>query len=84
MLPLDRAKQVVSTVLQHLLTPYGLRSFSPTDPSYRGRFEGPGNRDSAYHQGTVWPWLLGPFVRAYLRVNGNSRFGAGAGRGMDE
>jgi glycogen debranching enzyme len=61
-------------VERHLLTPYGLRSLAPGDPQYRGRFEGgPVSRDSAYHQGTVWPWLLGPFIAAYLEVNGRSR-----------
>jgi predicted glycogen debranching enzyme len=70
----EQAKQVVDVVEKHLLTPYGLRSLAPTDPAYRGRYDGdPRNRDSAYHQGTVWPWLLGPFLRAYLRVNGYSR-----------
>jgi predicted glycogen debranching enzyme len=69
-----QSKQVVDVVEKHLLTPYGLRSLAPTDPSYRSRYDGdPRNRDSAYHQGTVWPWLLGPFLRAYLRVNGYSR-----------
>jgi predicted glycogen debranching enzyme len=74
LLSAEQAKQVVATVQRHLLTPYGLRSLAPTDPAYRGRYEGdPRSRDSAYHQGTVWPWLLGPFIRAYLRVNGCSK-----------
>jgi len=60
-------------VEQHLLTPYGLRSLAPDDPQYRSRFEGdPFSADSAYHQGTVWPWLSGPFITAYLEVNGQS------------
>jgi glycogen debranching enzyme len=47
---------------------------APIDPRYRGRYEGdPANRDSAYHQGTVWPWLMGPFISAYLHVHGRSR-----------
>jgi predicted glycogen debranching enzyme len=66
----DRAKQVVSVVEQHLLTPYGLRSLAPSDPQYRGRYTGDGaSRDGAYHQGTVWPWLMGPFITAYIKVN---------------
>ena len=70
MLPPDRAESVVRVVERELLTPYGLRTLSPRDPQYRGRFDGdPRSRDGAYHQGTVWPWLLGPFVRAYLRVH---------------
>jgi predicted glycogen debranching enzyme len=70
MLNLERARQVVATVQQHLLTPYGLRSLAPIDPQYRGRYEGDGlSRDSAYHQGTVWPWLMGPFLTAYMKVH---------------
>jgi predicted glycogen debranching enzyme len=74
MLSLEQARSVVRVVQQQLLTPYGLRSLAPSDPAYRGRYEGdPYRRDSAYHQGTVWPWLLGPFLRAYLRVNNNTQ-----------
>ncbi len=73
MLSREKAKSVVETVKQHLLTPYGLRSLAPGDPQYRGRYEGDVlSRDGAYHQGTVWPWLLGPFVTAYLEVNDRS------------
>ncbi|HSB36453.1 MAG TPA: amylo-alpha-1,6-glucosidase, partial [Thermoanaerobaculia bacterium] len=65
-------KGVLAVVERELLTPYGLRTLSPGDPSYRGRYEGGGaERDAAYHQGTVWPWLLGPYVAAFLRVNGS-------------
>jgi predicted glycogen debranching enzyme len=74
MLPPERAKAVVDAVARHLLTPYGLRTLAPGDPRYRGRYEGsPVSRDSAYHQGTVWPWLMGPFISAYLYVHGHSR-----------
>ncbi len=73
MLSLEKAKSVMSVVERHLLTPYGLRSLAPSDPRYRGRYEGnPFSRDSAYHQGTVWPWLMGPFLSAYIEVNGRS------------
>lgn len=73
MLSPERAKQVVSIVQQHLLTPYGLRSLAPSDAQYRGRYTGDGvTRDGAYHQGTVWPWLMGPFITAYIKVNGGS------------
>ncbi|MGA2417167.1 MAG: amylo-alpha-1,6-glucosidase [Candidatus Sulfotelmatobacter sp.] len=73
MLSPERAKCVVQKVQELLLTPYGLRSLAPTDPQYRGRYTGgPTERDGAYHQGTVWPWLLGPFVTAYVKVNGGS------------
>jgi predicted glycogen debranching enzyme len=73
MLSSERAKSVVEKVQEHLLTPYGLRSLAPTDPQYRGRYTGgPSERDGAYHQGTVWPWLLGPFITAYVKINGDS------------
>jgi glycogen debranching enzyme len=73
MLPEDMATRVVETVERHLLTPYGLRSLAPSDPRYRGRYAGDTlSRDSAYHQGTVWPWLMGPFVTAYRKVHGRS------------
>ena len=62
---------VAVTATQELLTPYGLRSLSPSDPAYRGHYGGsPVERDGAYHQGTVWAWLIGPFVDAYRKVHG--------------
>ncbi|CAE6907811.1 hypothetical protein R69608_03331 [Paraburkholderia nemoris] len=65
------ARAVVDQVETHLLTPLGLRTLAPSDPAYRGHYGGtPLERDGAYHQGTVWPWLLGPFVEAWLRVHG--------------
>lgn len=65
-----RQKAIVAAVERELLTPYGLRTLSPRDACYQGRYEGPQrNRDAAYHQGTVWPYLMGPFVEAYLKVN---------------
>ncbi len=73
MLPADRARAVVATVERELLTPVGLRTLSPRDPQYRANYTGNQySRDSAYHQGTVWPWLLGPFISAYVRVNGGT------------
>ncbi len=60
---------VVECVRNNLLTPYGLRTLSPAHPSYRNFYEGnPDERDSAYHQGTVWPWLLGHYTEALLRT----------------
>jgi predicted glycogen debranching enzyme len=68
----DRARSVVDAVENALVTPAGLRSLAPSDPAYRGRYEGgPPQRDAAYHQGTVWPWLMGAFVDAWLRVHGD-------------
>jgi predicted glycogen debranching enzyme len=59
------ARAVVRTVRERLLTPRGLRTLAPGGPSYRGRYAGgPDERDGAYHQGTAWPWLLGPYVDA--------------------
>jgi predicted glycogen debranching enzyme len=64
----DQACRVIETVEKRLLTPMGLRSLAPDEPGYRGRCEGGvAERDGAYHQGTVWPWLIGPFVEAWLR-----------------
>lgn len=73
LLPPERAKAVVAVVHNRLLTPYGLRSLDPADMEYRGIYRGNViERDRAYHQGTVWPWLLGPFVDAFLTVHGES------------
>ena len=73
MLSTEQARKVVEKVQEHLLTPYGLRTLSPSDPQYRGRYTGgPLERDGAYHQGTVWPWLMGPFIRAYIKVHDHS------------
>jgi predicted glycogen debranching enzyme len=73
MLSPERARIVVEKVREHLLTPYGLRTLAPSDPQYRGRYTGgPVERDGAYHQGTVWPWLIGPFITAYVKANGAS------------
>jgi predicted glycogen debranching enzyme len=69
----EQAKQVLQVVKEHLLTPVGLRTLSPQDHRYRPRYEGgPTERDSAYHQGTVWPFLLGSFVTAWLKAYGTS------------
>jgi glycogen debranching enzyme len=66
----DRARRALKEVERHLLTPFGLRTLAPFDSRYRGRYEGPAaERDAIYHQGTVWPWLLGPFVTACRRFN---------------
>jgi len=65
------ARQVVDVVERILWTPLGLRTLEPGAPGYRPRYRGGVlERDGAYHQGTVWPWLLGPFVEAWVRVRG--------------
>ena len=67
------AKQIVEAVEQRLWTPLGLRSLAPHEPGYTPQCTGGvRERDSAYHQGTVWPWLIGPFVEAWVRVRGNT------------
>jgi glycogen debranching enzyme len=69
--PLNRDQQraVVECVERELVTPFGLRSLSPRDSAYRAHYCGNSyERDSAYHQGTVWGWLIGPYVEAYLRT----------------
>jgi predicted glycogen debranching enzyme len=67
-------RAVVERCGRDLLTSYGLRTLSPADPGYIGRYAGnPRERDAAYHMGTVWSWLLGPFARAHYRVHGDAR-----------
>jgi predicted glycogen debranching enzyme len=73
LLPLDQAKRVIDLVEAQLHTPIGLRSLGPGEPGYEPRYEGdPWHRDMSYHQGTVWPWLLGAFVEGWVRVRGNT------------
>ncbi len=69
----EQRKSVVRAVERKLLTPLGLRTLAPDEPGYVGHYGGgPAERDSAYHQGTVWPWLFGPFIRAYLCAFGRT------------
>jgi len=73
LLDAERSRAVLEAVERELVTPYGLRTLAPRDHRYASRYFGDQRaRDGAYHQGTVWPWLIGPFVSAYLRVNGRS------------
>lgn len=68
-----KARQVVGVCEASLHTPLGLRSLAPGEPGYAPHYRGgPLERDAAYHQGTVWPWLIGPFVEAWVRVRGNT------------
>jgi predicted glycogen debranching enzyme len=70
----DQIKGIVDLATEELLTPYGLRTLSPKDPAYIGRYEGgPAERDRAYHQGTVWPWLIGPYITASLKASRGSK-----------
>ncbi len=73
LLDAQRARRVVDTVENRLLTPLGLRSLESDATDYVGHYGGSvRERDGAYHQGTVWPWLIGPFVEAWVRVRGGS------------
>ena len=68
----EQTKSVVDTLGRELLTSFGLRSLGPSEPGYVGRYAGwPRERDSAYHQGTVWAWLLGPYALAHYKVYGD-------------
>jgi predicted glycogen debranching enzyme len=69
----EKGRRVVETVEANLLTPIGLRSLGPKEPAYVPQYEGGVmQRDGAYHQGTIWPWLIGPFVEAWLRVRNST------------
>ncbi|HEX5529746.1 MAG TPA: amylo-alpha-1,6-glucosidase [Methylomirabilota bacterium] len=71
-LPAERQRRVVDACARRLLISYGLRSLAPGEPGYQPRYAGgPRERDGAYHQGTAWAWLLGPFALAYRRVHGD-------------
>jgi predicted glycogen debranching enzyme len=75
MLESVRKKKVVDVVQRELLTPYGLRTLSRNDSRYVGIYAGDRqSRDKAYHNGTVWPWLLGPFATAFLKIRGYTDF----------
>ena len=76
-IPKKNALKIVKVVQNHLLTPYGLRTLAVNDPHYQGTYGGDvKTRDRAYHNGTVWPWLLGHFGEAWLRVNDNPKAAA--------
>jgi glycogen debranching enzyme len=69
----ERWSDVLEVVMRELWTPTGLRTLSPRDPAYCSTYDGGvWSRDSAYHQGTVWPWLMGPFITAYVKLHGRS------------
>ncbi len=65
----EQTRSMLQHVTEHLLTPMGLRTLSPQDPNYHPRFNGPRQeRDAAYHQGAVWPWLIGAYIDVHLRL----------------
>lgn len=68
----SQGQEILKLAVSRLLTPYGLRSLDPCDPEYIGKYKGDSiQRDRAYHQGTVWSWLIGPFARAWQRFYPN-------------
>ncbi|MCK6591225.1 MAG: glycogen debranching protein, partial [Polyangiaceae bacterium] len=76
---LDRSRwePVIEVVRSRLLTPVGLRSLAPGHRDYKPRYDGDlRSRDAAYHQGTVWGWLIGPFVDAWLKIHPDDKGGA--------
>ena len=74
LLPAVKRESVFDVVTRDLLTPFGLRTLAPSDPRYEGRYEGDaGRRDGSYHQGTVWPWLMGPYIDALLEIKGREK-----------
>ena len=80
-LTIDQQHAVVEVVRRELLTPVGLRSLACSDPNYHGRYAGPpAQRDAAYHNGTIWGWLIGPFLEAYLRTQKHSHQAVEQGR----
>jgi predicted glycogen debranching enzyme len=73
LLDTDRTRIILGAIERKLLTPLGLRSLAPDEPVYAAIYRGgPRERDGAYHQGTVWPWLIGPFVDAWLSARGRT------------
>jgi len=69
----NQKAQVLDIAKSHLLTNRGIRSLAPSDPEYKGYYHGnQTQRDKAYHQGTVWPWLMGPFAEGYLKLHGKA------------
>jgi len=71
--PPDQARSALRAVARRLLTSHGLRSLDPAHPTYEGTYGGDRRtRDAAYHQGTVWAWLIGPFVTAWCRITGDT------------
>ncbi len=83
LVPRERAQQILRLVKEQLFTPVGLRTLPPTDPRYRARYEGGvPERDRAYHQGTVWPFLLGPLVTAWIKTFGRNAASRREARGL--
>ncbi|MCX6666739.1 MAG: glycogen debranching enzyme N-terminal domain-containing protein [Euryarchaeota archaeon] len=69
MIDKELQKKIVEEVQNKLLTVFGLRTLSLDDSRYKGKYIGNFNKDLAYHNGTVWPWLMGPFIKAFVKIN---------------
>lgn len=83
LVPRERAQKILRLVKEQLVTPVGLRTLSPTDPRYHARYEGGvPERDRAYHQGTVWPFLLGSLVTAWIKSFGRNAASRREARGL--
>jgi len=64
--------KIVNDIKEKLLTIFGLRTLSTDDTKYKGKYLGDYNKDLAYHNGTIWPWLIGPFIKSYLKIEKNT------------
>jgi predicted glycogen debranching enzyme len=73
MIDRELQKKIVEDVENKLLTIFGLRTLSPEDSRYKGKYIGNFNKDLAYHNGTIWPWLLGPFIKAFVKINDHDK-----------
>ncbi|MYB76854.1 MAG: glycogen debranching protein, partial [Chloroflexi bacterium] len=83
LVPDDKARQVLSVVTETLFTPVGLRSLAPGDEQYRGHYGGSlWDREGSYHNGTVWGWLIGPYLDALLRYNNDKAAAQAALHGL--
>jgi glycogen debranching enzyme len=69
MINLSLQKKIIKDIEKNLLTIFGLRTLNPKDPRYMGYYIGSHNRDISYHNGIAWPWLLGHFIKAYVKIN---------------
>jgi len=73
MLPRESQEKIVKSIEDKLVTVFGLRTLSSDDSRYLGRYLGDYNRDLAYHNGTVWPWLMGPFIKAFVKIKNHKK-----------
>jgi predicted glycogen debranching enzyme len=81
----ERMEKIYTTVKDQLLTPKGLRTLSPEHPHYKGKYYGTlEQRDLAYHQGTVWPWLIGPFIDATMKLKNDPEYAASLLQGLKQ